>query len=82
MEDRNYFYKDHSYKPNQSYELRSNFQIEKLCHGYTTQKITREVIEYLMYDENIKIKYNGSSRFLKSIHGMTKIKLTEIAKNK
>lgn len=78
METRNYFFHGEQNKPDVSYELRSSYEIDKLCQGYSTQRIVKEVLEYLIHEEGMSIKFNGESSFLHSIPGLTNLKLCDL----
>lgn len=70
FDDRSYFY--NTQQTNQSYEIIPDKDIIDKCGGYSTHRIVREVIEYLICDENIHISYIGNSHFLSSISMLKK----------
>ena len=66
FDTRGYFYHNPSIYNANEYEILSEEVIQKKYCGYDTQKIVREVIEF-MIDEGFKIQACGESKFLSSI---------------
>ena len=69
LDDGKYFYDNP--KERGSLEFLTKERIDKQYYGYTMQKITKEVLEYLIQND-FKIRYGGKSHFLDSIDGMIK----------
>ncbi len=82
FDNRDYFYQTDKYKQAESYEIITPEKLEMNCGGYDTQRIVREVLEYLVEDEGFDISYNGESRFLATIPGLKRVKLDEWEKQK
>jgi hypothetical protein len=78
FDDRQYFYKTKKYKNARGYEIHSNEMIAKNCGGYDTLKLVKEILEYLINEEQFHISYNGNSEFLSGIEGLNRIDLKEI----
>ena len=81
MDDRQYFYKTNKYKKARGYELHSDKKLDKNCGGYDTHRIVREIMEYLLEEEDCRISYNGDSKFLAGIDGLSRIELKDICQN-
>lgn len=77
FDDRSYFYSTEKYKDAKNYEIISQKKLDDNCGGYTTHRIIREVLEYLLTDEGLAISYNGDSQFLGKIPGLKKISLED-----
>ena len=69
LDDGKYFYNNS--KERNSLEFLTKERIDKQYYGYTMQKITKEVLEYLIQND-FKVKYGGESHFLDSIDGIIK----------
>jgi hypothetical protein len=82
FDNRDYFYQTDKYKNAAGYEIISAEKLEANCGGYDTQRIIREVLEYLVGDEGFDISYNGDSRFLATIPGVRKVDLRQWEKEK
>lgn len=79
FDDRGYFYKTDNYKHAHKYEVISDERLAENCGGYDTQRIVREVLEYLIQEEGFRIQYNGDSKFLSTVAGMEKAVLASLA---
>jgi hypothetical protein len=80
FDNREYFYKTDKYKEAKGYEIISADKLDKNCGGYDTQRIVKEILEYLTQEENFKISYNGNSPFLSTVAGLTNIDVGEFEK--
>ena len=71
FDSRDYFFDTNLYNGISEYEIKTDITIEKEYLGYDTQKIVKEVIEFML-NNGYSIKYNGKSNFLESIKGLIK----------
>ena len=78
FDNREYFYKTNKYNDKNSYEIISEERLKKNCGGYDTHRIVKEVLEYLIQDEEFTIRYNGNSEFLKTVNGLRHMPLVEL----
>ena len=78
FDNREYFYKTNKYKKKKDYELLKKKSLTNTYGGYDTHRIVKEILEYLIVDEEFDIKYNGNSKFLKTVKGIRQITIDEL----
>ena len=71
LDDGSYFYKENrESKERKNFEFLSTKVLEKKYYGYSMQKITKEILEYLI-EEDFDIHFGGESHFLTAINGLS-----------
>ncbi len=74
LDDRSHFFDDKNIvKVGTTFEHRSSQEIETKYSGYTAQKITQEIIDYLA-SIGFELHYGGESNFLYSVTGISPLK--------